>query len=333
MMIEEDTFENWVPEEHDKTDFERSIMAMSSWEAIPEQSYFCAGGPSSNFPDLSMLAAARQSVEALQPGHFAILQRGGFWHEVLLCLVCGKDQSEWLCCTSSFSKDKIWAAVRFAPGSFVVAQGSAAQRTYMGVDPASIYSIMAGEAMWDLWCPSASEGELLLAEAKLVASQLGAIPPEIYCVSGGMQNFVPSIEDIVRQRVEPAAGKFALIQLSKTWVEVLLCIAVDGSKQWLCLASRDINDQTTEFYWTVVTLEEGRCFVLAGNGSNRLETAYMAQHVENMNKSPESMWLPTPQRIRKALSDAKSVLTQTQSGALKLAEPKNPDQLPALVPP
>jgi len=330
-IVKDITFDSWVPTQDDLTEFEGAIVAMRTWAPIPEQWYFCAGGQSEQFPDLAMVAAARQNGVALQPGCFAIIKRGEFWYEVFVCLITSNNNG-WLCCTSSFNNEKVWTAIQFMPGSYLAAEVSGSKRMYPGVSNSRINFIC--DKAGNPWVPTSEEAMALLEEAKVRSAQLGTIPPEIYCVSGGSQDCVPSIEDMLhmlQNRVLPAPGRFVAIKLACVWQEALLCVAV-GDMQWLCLCSTGgEEEQITSSYWTVQTLEEGKYFVLAGAGADRFDTAFPVSHVHTMCKVPEnSMWLPTPQRIRKALADAKEVLGQVQGGKLILAEADDENMLQPL---
>merc|ERR1711977_764156 len=82
------------------------------------------------------------------------------------------------------------------------------------------------------WCPNANDGEMLLAEANHVAAQLGQIPQSVYQIAGAPQDGLFSIEEMMQGRVEPAPGKFAVIQRHLTWIEALLCMPIGDSGHW-----------------------------------------------------------------------------------------------------
>jgi hypothetical protein len=244
-----------VPNEQSKDELSRVVTAMQKWPAIPETYYFQAGGPTNTFPDLSKFAASTlESSDALQPGRLAMILRGSSWHEIILASVSGTDNSQWLCSTTKHDGKQIWVAVKFVQGSYLVAADLSRERTYEAIVFPNY--IRAGE---DVWSPTPDDMEAFFAEAKTVASQLGVIPPEVYCVSGGLQNCIPGIEDIVEERkrgcVQPSPGKFVLIYDEGTfiWHEALLCVANPDATQWLCLTT-DSDDTASETFWTALTL-------------------------------------------------------------------------------
>jgi hypothetical protein len=327
----DDDHDLWAPDEEE--DFQRHMTSMSKWPAISEQCYFIAGGQTNEFTDLAMFSATLQSNDAMQPGRFTAILRGGFWHEVLLCL-SGGNAGQWLCCTTNNNCEKIWTAVQLVPGSYVMAEGDAQTRFYPGVCYDRVYWMTINDE--SSFSPAWVEAQL--SEAKVVAGQLGNIPGEVYCVSGGLQNFVPSIEDVLRGHVAPTPGKFVLIKMTSLWAEALLCAALANGTQWLCLTttldspSRSAATKSA-FIWTVVTLTNGNFFVVPSCGGNRHDTAYMADKIREMRKAPEvTMWVPTPQRLRKALDDAKDVMVQMERGALRLHEDVDCNDFPPLMP-
>jgi len=315
---EKGEYKIWNPTlEEVKKACDRAVAMTTILEEIPAGMYWQAGTVAKGIPFLPYssqslpIQKVPNSVEPA-PGKFAVVQCGDGYNEVLLLKMttAADGANVWLCRTTN-GYTFIWSAVNLVPGSFLVTDQTGPLRTYPFLLDSEINWICEGYT-FDVWSPTPKEAQGLLDELASFETQLGMLPSQAYVHSGTSEPGLPSLSELNAQRVDPAPGKFALIQWGPYWTEVLLCKPLSQPEFWLGLTSTAGWDGNTNHYWTGVKLVEGHVWVLPEKGEGRGQALRSHMQTMLMYKPQDGVhiWAPTPQTIRKALCDAEEVASR-----------------------
>jgi len=287
---------------------------VATMEDIHDKHYTIRGN--GNHKNLHLVKQKDLTVNAAEPGQYAVVYKDDAWDEVFLCALIPGHLDYWLCCTTDEDGAAFtWVAVKLSIGKFALTHGMGKGRKVSWLNNDEVNWICVPPDCEELWCPSSGDMRVLLAQAASLKHQLVDIPMERCaevlmafpdpCLTGEAACPTPD-----SQEIKP--GCFVLVQLKSEWKEVMLCTVMDDHGVWW--HCRTTDEVGSAFIWTVAVLEKNKYHRVSGSSPSRTGPPHVPSETISWICEPpdcEDLWCPSDADIKAVIEESQQVLCRT----------------------